>query len=173
MKRFVLVLAGGLLLTGVGTVWAHEGHEAKTEQEAVAENTGQDQTLTGEVVDVVCYLGHGAKDALGPGHAECAKKCILSGLPVAIKSGNQLYLAAMADHTAANAKLAQWAGQQVTVHGQIMEQDGQHLITISKIEKAAGGPTAQAKVYTCPMHPEVRQQSPGTCPKCGMALEAR
>src|ERR1700678_2579558 len=26
-------------------------------------------------------------------------------------------------------------------------------------------------VYTCPMHPEVRQDHPGTCPKCGMALE--
>lgn len=25
--------------------------------------------------------------------------------------------------------------------------------------------------YTCPMHPEVRQISPGSCPKCGMALE--
>ena len=26
-------------------------------------------------------------------------------------------------------------------------------------------------IYTCPMHPEVRQKGPGTCPKCGMALE--
>jgi P-type Cu+ transporter len=26
-------------------------------------------------------------------------------------------------------------------------------------------------VYTCPMHPEVRQDRPGTCPICGMALE--
>ena len=26
--------------------------------------------------------------------------------------------------------------------------------------------------YTCPMHPEVRQDHPGNCPKCGMALEA-
>ena len=26
-------------------------------------------------------------------------------------------------------------------------------------------------VYTCPMHPEVRQARPGACPKCGMALE--
>ena len=25
--------------------------------------------------------------------------------------------------------------------------------------------------YTCPMHPEVRQEKPGSCPKCGMALE--
>jgi YHS domain-containing protein len=27
-------------------------------------------------------------------------------------------------------------------------------------------------IYTCPMHPEVRQSTPGSCPKCGMALEA-
>lgn len=26
-------------------------------------------------------------------------------------------------------------------------------------------------IYTCPMHPEVRKKGPGTCPKCGMALE--
>jgi len=26
-------------------------------------------------------------------------------------------------------------------------------------------------IYTCPMHPEVRQSQPGACPKCGMALE--
>jgi len=27
--------------------------------------------------------------------------------------------------------------------------------------------------YTCPMHPEIEQQGPGTCPKCGMALELK
>ena len=33
-------------------------------------------------------------------------------------------------------------------------------------------PEAAARViYTCPMHPEVRQDHPGTCPKCGMGLE--
>ena len=26
-------------------------------------------------------------------------------------------------------------------------------------------------IYTCPMHPEVRQEGPGSCPRCGMALE--
>jgi len=26
-------------------------------------------------------------------------------------------------------------------------------------------------LYTCPMHPEIRQDHPGNCPKCGMALE--
>ncbi|HCE5827428.1 TPA: heavy metal translocating P-type ATPase [Pseudomonas aeruginosa] len=32
-------------------------------------------------------------------------------------------------------------------------------------------PGPAGSVYTCPMHPEIRQDSPGTCPKCGMALE--
>ncbi len=30
---------------------------------------------------------------------------------------------------------------------------------------------AEGPLYTCPMHPEVRQSKPGACPKCGMALE--
>jgi Cu+-exporting ATPase len=29
----------------------------------------------------------------------------------------------------------------------------------------------EAAIYTCPMDPDVRQQGPGTCPRCGMALE--
>jgi Cu+-exporting ATPase len=32
-------------------------------------------------------------------------------------------------------------------------------------------PVVSGAVYTCPMHPEVRQVGPGACPKCGMALE--
>jgi Cu+-exporting ATPase len=32
-------------------------------------------------------------------------------------------------------------------------------------------PQAGGTEYTCPMHPEVRQIGPGSCPKCGMALE--
>ena len=35
----------------------------------------------------------------------------------------------------------------------------------------SSAPAADARVYTCPMHPEVRKFGPGTCPKCGMALE--
>jgi len=35
---------------------------------------------------------------------------------------------------------------------------------------AAAAPAA-GTVYTCPMHPEIRQGHPGNCPKCGMTLE--
>src|SRR5258708_2064017 len=30
---------------------------------------------------------------------------------------------------------------------------------------------ADDRIYTCPMHPEIRQKGPGSCPICGMALE--
>jgi Cu+-exporting ATPase len=36
---------------------------------------------------------------------------------------------------------------------------------------AAPSAGAEAAIYTCPMHPEVRQAGPGSCPICGMALE--
>jgi Cu+-exporting ATPase len=29
----------------------------------------------------------------------------------------------------------------------------------------------KGEIFTCPMHPEVRQEGPGSCPQCGMALE--
>lgn len=35
----------------------------------------------------------------------------------------------------------------------------------------AAGPVEPGTVYTCPMHPEIRQDHPGNCPKCGMTLE--
>ncbi|NMM36420.1 MAG: heavy metal translocating P-type ATPase [Glaciimonas sp.] len=39
-------------------------------------------------------------------------------------------------------------------------------------EKVASAKAASKDaLYTCPMHPEVQQIGPGTCPKCGMALE--
>ena len=39
-------------------------------------------------------------------------------------------------------------------------------------KSSAPAPAAPgAPLYTCPMHPEIRQDHPGSCPKCGMALE--
>ncbi len=40
-----------------------------------------------------------------------------------------------------------------------------------KVGAASPAPAKAGTIYTCPMHPEVRQVGPGVCPKCGMALE--
>ncbi len=57
---------------------------------------------------------------------------------------------------------------------------GQYTATkpaeVQKIAVAAPGMAAQqpgqkGTIYTCPMHPEIRQNQPGNCPICGMTLE--
>ncbi len=39
-------------------------------------------------------------------------------------------------------------------------------------DNSTAEPADENATYTCPMHPEIEQQGPGACPKCGMALEA-
>ncbi|MCB1907465.1 MAG: heavy metal translocating P-type ATPase [Rhodocyclaceae bacterium] len=41
----------------------------------------------------------------------------------------------------------------------------------AEVPLPAAAPPEDSPSYTCPMHPEVRQPGPGTCPECGMALE--
>jgi Cu+-exporting ATPase len=47
-----------------------------------------------------------------------------------------------------------------------MQYMGEHT------EKPKALPAAVGTIYTCPMHPEIRQDHPGNCPKCGMTLES-
>ena len=37
--------------------------------------------------------------------------------------------------------------------------------------EARGAEAAEGAIWTCPMHPEIRRNAPGSCPICGMALE--
>jgi Cu+-exporting ATPase len=51
--------------------------------------------------------------------------------------------------------------------------DPQHYVAADRtVEASLTKPDAiEGTIYTCPMHPEVRQDHPGNCPKCGMTLE--
>ena len=44
---------------------------------------------------------------------------------------------------------------------------------VAKHGPMAGVSTSGKVIYTCPMHPEVQQDHPGNCPKCGMTLELK
>ncbi|OZN48256.1 heavy metal translocating P-type ATPase [Gallibacterium anatis] len=44
----------------------------------------------------------------------------------------------------------------------------QYLVSTAPEDTA---PEPAGTIYTCPMHPEIRQDRPGNCPLCGMALE--
>jgi len=82
------------------------------------------QSIKGEVVDLMCYLDHGAK---GEKHKGCAEKCIKSGGPVGLLSGDQLYLV-VGDHEPMNEQLAPKASQTVTVKGKVVERNGMKMI---------------------------------------------
>jgi Cu+-exporting ATPase len=47
--------------------------------------------------------------------------------------------------------------------------DPEHYLTGKRQDVADNLPAGT--IYTCPMHPEIRQEGPGSCPICGMALE--
>lgn len=51
------------------------------------------------------------------------------------------------------------------------EADPEKYLHPGKAPEPMTPSTAAGVEYTCPMHPEVRQIGPGSCPKCGMALE--
>jgi Cu2+-exporting ATPase len=46
-----------------------------------------------------------------------------------------------------------------------------HRSPMAHPEAQPAGSDFKDTIYTCPMHPEIRQAGPGSCPRCGMALE--
>ncbi len=97
-----------------------------------AESTAKTQTLKGEVVDLMCYLDHGAK---GEKHKSCAEMCIKSGGPVGLLTpDDQLYLV-IGEHKPINDKLASKAAQTVTLKGKVVERHGMKMIENAQLEK--------------------------------------
>nr|WP_247874050.1 heavy metal translocating P-type ATPase [Azospirillum sp. TSH58] len=59
-------------------------------------------------------------------------------------------------------------------HDKFVADPGRYLKPEAKPagpEKPAQASPQKGVIYTCPMHPEIRQEGPGNCPICGMALE--
>jgi hypothetical protein len=81
-------------------------------------------TVKGEIVDLMCYLDHGAK---GEKHKGCAERCIKAGGPVGLLSGKRLYLV-VGDHQPLNEELAPKAAQTVTLKGKVVERHGMRMI---------------------------------------------
>ena len=53
------------------------------------------------------------------------------------------------------------------------ENAAEHACCHGHHQSRPSGPVDENAIYTCPMHPEVEQVGPGSCPKCGMALEPK
>ena len=81
---------------------------------------------------MACYIDH---NATGEKHANCAKKCINSGLPVGIKGDDgQTYLL-IGEHKPLNSELADYAGKSITIKGKLSSRDGINMIENAEIQK--------------------------------------
>ncbi len=87
--------------------------------------------VTGEVVDMMCYVDH---NAMGDKHAGCAAKCIKGNGPVGIVSDGKAYLI-VGDHKPINDQLAEYAGKTITVKGKTAERGGIAMIENAEIVK--------------------------------------
>ena len=94
----------------------------------------EEVTLTGEPVDINCFL----TGKSGPGHAACAKTCAENGNPVGlfVKDGDkeELYLVIGADGKSAKDAIAEHMGKQVKATGKVTVKGGMKVIAVSKVE---------------------------------------
>ena len=99
-----------------------------------AANPEKDQTvtITGEVIDMVCYTDSGAS---GKDHADCAKVCISAGLPVGLKGQDGKIYLLIGDHKPMNDELAKYAAETITVKGKGVSRDGINMIENAEIVK--------------------------------------
>src|SRR5262245_60111642 len=88
--------------------------------------------VTGEVVDMMCYVDH---NAVGEKHGQsCGAKCIKSGGPVGIVSDGQAYLV-VGEHKPMNDQLAEYCGKTITLKGKMAERGGIAMIENAEIVK--------------------------------------
>jgi len=121
-------LAAAILISASVTAllmkWPERRHPVASAQEIV---------VTGEVLDMTCYI---ASNLSGPDHAECAKVCIKNGEPAGIKTQDgKVYLLTGEPGQSINAKLAEYAAQVVTIKGRQSVRDGFAQLQVEEIRK--------------------------------------
>src|SRR5206468_2467322 len=134
-KRSVIMLkpiglAAAMLFAGLGIANAHGGHDEKSEAEE-----GKAVTMTGEVMDLGCYMQH-PETGQGPEHAGCGKMCVNKGIPAGLKVDKRLYLLLAEGHVSVADLVAKLVGQKTTVQGKLIDRDGMSAIIVSKATRA-------------------------------------
>jgi len=94
------------------------------------------KTISGEVLDMTCYMASGAK---GDGHKECAATCIKGGSPMGLltSDGKVYLLVENHDKKDGYAQAKTHAGEQITVTGTVAEKGGVQSIIVNEV-KAKG-----------------------------------
>jgi len=100
---------------------------------AAAKAAAKPQTITGEVVDMGCYMGHAAK---GADHKDCAMKCIAGGMPMGLLTDKGMLYVLTMNHDNADPfnKAKEWAGEKVKVTGPVSVRNGMKSLQMDSAE---------------------------------------
>ena len=95
-------------------------------------DTATSKEVTGEVVDMMCYVDH---NAVGEKHGQsCGAKCVKNGGPVGIVSDGKAYLV-VGEHKPMNDQLAEYCGKTVTLKGKMADRGGIAMIENAEVVK--------------------------------------
>ncbi len=94
-----------------------------------AEGDADSKDVTGEIVDLSCYISHNAS---GEKHAKCAKSCAAKGLPIGVltEAGEVYLLIENHDKADAYAMAKEKAAETVTVSGVVFDKGGVKAIQV-------------------------------------------
>jgi hypothetical protein len=95
-------------------------------------SAGAEKSVTGEIVDMMCYVDH---NAVGETHGQsCGAKCIKGGGPVGIVSDGKAYLV-VGEHKPMNDQLAEYCGKTVTLKGKLADRGGIAMLENAEVVK--------------------------------------
>ena len=122
------VLFAVLLAAAVAIPVASQAKEKMSAKDATV-------TVKGEILDLSCYLGHGAK---GEKHKECAVKCVNAGGPAGILTDKGQVMLLVLDHEKMEALGAAraMAGEMVEITGMSSKKGGMSTLSVSEVKKA-------------------------------------
>jgi hypothetical protein len=92
-------------------------------------------SVTGEVVDLSCYIPHPATGS-GAGHRKCAETCAKKGLPIGIVTEDKQVYLLLEDHENPKAYAAakDKAAEKITVEGEKVTQGGVQGIVVGAVK---------------------------------------
>ena len=126
MKRAMLAfLLSGTVAFAANAVGDKSHEPAKDQPQTVS--------IQGEIVDLGCYLEHGAR---GEKHKSCAAKCVAGGMPMGLLTPkNKLYVLTL-NHDDADPfkKSKELVGSQVEVRGTVAERNGISAIDVVSVK---------------------------------------
>ena len=126
LKTFTRIFAV-VVIASFATAPLALAHDEHGKADAAAE-----KTVTGEVVDMMCYVDH---NAMGDSHGQsCGAKCIKNGGPVGIVENGKAYLV-VGEHKPINDELADSCGKTITLKGKFVERGGIALLENAEIVK--------------------------------------